>query len=317
MATLTPQQLRNINVFVETGIMNARRKVIPQWQHLATKATQSNITGLYAWLADLPTIGRKLTSGYNRTGVSAFAFTLESEEFGQIIEIKARDVRNDNSGVFKDLPGAFGTKIEEFPQANLFRLLKEGDQTTLDGKSILAFDGLSYFNDAHYVNGRNTADGTYDNKLATGALTTTTFGDAYAALSTMPNNKGDSLNLVPNKLIVPPQLRATAASILMADTITVGAYNPNSMQSLKAQGLPPVELVVAPELSGDSAIWYLAAVEGGMSPLIYQETVAPSILALTDPRDYNMVHDDLLMWICKLEAAFGFADPRRIVRCNG
>ena len=53
----------------------------------------------------------------------------------------------------------------------------------------------------------------------------------------------------------------------------------------------------------------------GRAPMIFQETEPISILALTDPRDPNMVNDDMLVWAAKGEAGFAFADPRCAIRC--
>ncbi len=315
MPTLTPSQIRSINTFVDTGIMSGRKSVVPNWGAAAKHVTQATGTGTYAWMYDIPNIVKKQLPGYARSGVGSASFQVYSEEQGLFLEIKARDVRDDNVGVYQDLPAALGRRIAEFPQRNVWRLFKEGDQTSFESRSITAHDGLSFFNDSHYTDGRSSAGGTYDNNLASTALSKTNFEVAYAALSNFPDSNGEIMGQKATHLIVPPQLAITGADILLAMTISTGGENTSSSSFMVKRGNPPVELVVVPELSGDSTTWYLSCMADGRAPMIFQETEPISILALTDPRDPNMVNDDMLVWAAKGEAGFAFADPRCAIRC--
>lgn len=315
MPTLTPAQIRSINTFVETEIMSGRKSVNQNWMAAAKKVTQANATGTYAWRNDIPNIVKKQLAGYSRSGVSSASFQVYSEEQGLFLEIKARDVRDDNVGVYKNLPAALGRRIEEFPQRNVWRLFKEGDQTTFENRSILAHDGLAFFHDSHLTDGRSSAGGTYDNNLTGTALSKANFEVAYAALANFPDNQGEILAQKATALIVPPQLAVTAADVLMAMTISTGGENTSSSSFMVKRGNPPVEVIVVPELSGDATTWYLTTTEQGRAPMIWQETAPITIIALTDPRDPNMVNDDLLVWAAKGESGFAFADPRCAIRC--
>jgi phage major head subunit gpT-like protein len=313
---LTPAEIRAFDVYVNTEIMAGRKRTVTNWEAIAKKTSPGNAVGIYGWNNSLPNILRKQASGYQRAGMSSNALTLTSDEVGLFIEIKARDVRDSNrSGMYQNIPGDLGQRMEQFPQRNLFRLFKEGDQSSFEGRSILAYDGLSFFNDNHLVNGRDSSDGTYDNNLTGTALTQTNLGVARAVLETMPDDRGESRNQRATHLIVPPQLSDAGAAILMADAITTGVFNPTSNQTLAARGKSKIELIEAPELAGDPTAWYLVSVEEGGAPMIWQETVALYIVSLIDPKDPNMVNDDTLVWAAKGESGFGFADPKRAIRC--
>jgi phage major head subunit gpT-like protein len=315
MPTLTPSQIRAINTFVDTGIMSGRRQVQPNWQAAAKKVSQSNGTGTYAWMNDIPNIVKKQLPGYARAGVSSSSFQVYSEEQGLFLEIAARDVRDDNVGVYQNLPAALGRRIEEFPQRNVWRLFKEGDQSTFESRSILAHDGLSFFNDSHLTDGRTSGGGTYDNSLASTALSKANFEVALAAMAVFPDQNGEVMNQKPTHLIVPPQLAVTGADILQAMTISTGGTNTSSAEYLRLRGQNPIELVIVPELSGDSTTWYLTCMSDERAPMIWQETEAISVISLTDPRDPNMVNDNMLVWAAKGESGFAFADPRCAIRC--
>lgn len=319
MPTLIDTKIRNLQVLVDSEIMNGRRMVRPNWEAVAVKKTQAQTTGLYAWMNDIPLIQRKTANGYVRSGVSTQAFTLSSEEQGLFLEMKKSDFRDaaasGDLGKITDMATAFGRRIEEFPQDGVFGLLKEGDQSTLNGRSILAYDGLSFFNDSHYTNGRSSAGGTYDNNLTSTALSATNFAAAEAALALLPDNRGKALNQPVTHLIVPPQLATTGADILYARTVSTGGVNSNSNAERAARGLAPVELVVAPELGGDATTWYVCSRSMGRAPIIYQETEPLMVIPLIEETMPHVLYDNLYIWACKGECVFGFGDPRTTIRC--
>ncbi len=315
MPALTPAQLRAINTFVDTGIMGGRRSVVPQWDSVAAKRTQGNALGTYAWMNDIPLIAQRQIGGYQKAGVSSQSFQITSKLQGLVLEISARDVRDDLIGVYQDLPGKLGQRMEQFPQDSLFNLFKEGDQTTYLGESILAYDGLAFFHDSHLTDGRSSAGGTYDNFLASTALTKANFEVACASLALFPDNRGVAMNQRPTHLIVPPQLGITGADILLAQTISTGGSNTSNAEYLAARGLPPIQLVVCPELSGDSTTWYLTCMGQGRAPMIWQETAPLMVIAQTSPDSPNMLNDDMLLWYAKGESGFAFGDPRCAIRC--
>lgn len=311
-------KIRAVNNFIDTEVMKRRRMNAGNWSAVAVKKTQGTAEGIYAWMNDIPLITRKQASGYTKASLSSQALKIISEEVGLFIEIKKQDIRDDKYGVFSDLAGDLARRMDEFPQDGVFGLLMEGDQTTYNGKSILAYDGLSFFNDAHYVNGRDTTGGTYDNKLATGALSPTTFATAEAALAVLPDNRGKALKQAATALIVPPQLAQTGAEILYARTVATGGENMASNENrARSRGLPPIELVVVPELANDAAVFYLASNSTGRAGIIWQETEALHLVPLIDPTMKHVIEDNLYVWAAVGESAFGFGDPRTIVRCNG
>lgn len=309
-------KVRAVNTFIDLGVMDARRMVIPNWHHAAIKKTEATSRGLYAWMNDVPVIGTKLASGYAKAGVSSQAFELYSEEQGMVIEIKKPDIRDDRYGVFGDLPGKLGRRIEEFPQDLIWDLFKEGDQTTYNSKSILSFDGLAFFHDSHLTNGRDSSGGTYDNLIGSTALTKANLEAMIATLAAIPDNQGKAMNQQANRLIVPPQLSITAADILMAMTISTGGQNMSANDQLAARGKSRIEIVEVPQLTGDPTVWYLASVTDGRAPMIWQETEALHITPLIAPTDLNVLRDNLYIWYVTGESGVGFADPRTVLRCT-
>lgn len=316
MSALTAAKIRNVNVFVDTQVQKARRDTPTTWQKVAVKKTQAVGKGLYAAMNDVPPVSRKGTAGYNFAKPASYVYELKSERVGTGLEMDADDVADDVFGVYEDKINLLGARIEQFPEFGVYELLKEGDQTTLDDRSIVWVDGLAFFHDSHKVNLYDTTKGTFDNLLTGTALSAANFVTAYAALMKMKDTEGKRMGLRPNRLIVPPDLFKTAADILYAVTVSTGGQNTLSNALLKAQGMPEVEIVVAADLADDSGIWYLAAVSDTAAPVVFQETEALKVIPKIDPTDDNVYHDDKLLWLAKGRAQFGWGDARRIIRCE-
>jgi phage major head subunit gpT-like protein len=312
---LTPSQLRAIETFVDLGIMGGRKSVVPNWGACAAKSSQTLSTGTYAWLNDIPVIVGKQGGGYSKAGVASSSYQITSELIGLFLEIAERDIRNDSVGVYGNLPGALGKRIEEFPQKNIWDRFKEGDQVTYSSKTWLSHDGLALFHDTHLTNGRDSSGGTYDNNLTGTALTKANFEVALAAMANLPDQQGEIMNQSVTHLIVPPQLQVTGADILLAQTISTGGQNTSGNDMLAMRGRPRIELVTVPELAGDATTWYLTSMADGGAPIIWQETVALHVIPLTAPTDRNVVEDDVYIWASKGESGFGIGDPRRAIRC--
>jgi len=289
--------------------------VKPTWNAVAALKKQDTATGLYAWMNDIPAIGRKQANGYVKAGVSTQSFSLLSEEQGLFISIKKQDLRDNNMDGVLDIAGAFGKRIEEFPQDLAYSLFKEGDQTTYNGRSNLAYDGLSFFNDSHLTNGRNTGGGTYDNNLTSTALTAANVAVAEAALGMLPDNTGKALNQPLTDVIVPPALAQTAADLFLSRTVSTGGENVNSPELRRARGLLPVNVHVVPEIGADTTTWYVVSKSNGRAPMIIQETEALHIIPLLDEDMEHVVNDNVYIWACKGEYAAGWGDPRCAIRC--
>jgi len=317
---LTPSQVRAVNTFVDTTVLAAQKSVKLNYEAFTQKVSQSVGRGLYAAMNDVSPILKKgqgaMGGGYALSDVASIVYELTSERFGSGLKISADDIADDLHGIYAPKAELLGRRMAQFPQLGAYELLKEGDQDTLNGRSILSVDGQSFFNDTKYLNLRDASGGTYDNKLAL-ALNTTNFKTVYAALAARVDQFGKPMNLQPNVLIVPPVLMTAAAEVVYSPTVSGGGWNIYGNEMLSKFGMAPINIIVAPELNGDDAIWYLAAVEGSQKPIIYQETEALRLINKVSDTDDNSFVDDELIWLVKGRMQFGFGDPRRIIRSEG
>ena len=83
----------------------------------------------------------------------------------------------------------------------------------MSGFNEKCYDGLSFFNTAHKV-----GDATYSNR-SNKKLSRESYMEGRSSIMSIKGDKGKSLKLVPDLLVVPPALEETARLILEADQI--------------------------------------------------------------------------------------------------
>ena len=158
-----------------------------------------------------------------------------------------------------------GAKAATAPDRTVFELLQAGF-------SEVCYDGKPFFSDEHLV-----GDKEYSN-MSTDKLTQESFIVARTAIMSFVGDKGKTLGLAPNVLLVPPALEMTARKILEADIV-------NSETNI-TKGLAKVEVVS--ELAGNPDAWYLLATNEPLKPMILQMRKKPKFTALTKDDDPNV-----------------------------
>ncbi len=122
---------------------------------------------------------------------------------------------------------------------------------------------------------------------------------------------GETLGLVPNTLIVPPQLEATARTILHAGTVVGSASAGGSMQNIW-QG--SANLVVEPRLAAQPTQWYLAALDMPFKPFIFQTRREVELTSMDRMEDQNVFFKDEYLYGVSYRGAAGYGLPFMIVK---
>jgi phage major head subunit gpT-like protein len=310
----TPAKIRQVDAEVRTRVEAGRKKTATNHQLVARKVTGGVGRGLYAAMDDIPHIQERNQSGYKTAEPGATVYEINSADVGLILKMKKNHVKDDMWGVYGPKSQTLGQRIAQFPDRGLFRLLKEGDQTTMNGKPIKWVDNLAFFSTAHLVNPNDESKGTFSNKKTSQALSAENLAESIQLFLELPDTEGEKIDLFPNRLIVPPALEYTAATLLQARTVSTGGDNMLSNEALAARRRNRIELVVSAELSGDDGIWYLAYQEGDIAPMVYQETDPLIIIPKIADTDDNVVYEKEYHWVVEGRAAFGWGDPRLILR---
>lgn len=236
--------------------------------------------------------------------------------------------------------GDIGSYMAYWPQKQLASLIKNGETV-----GNTAYDGLTFFNNAHLVNGLNSDQGTFANLFTSTAGSTPStdpndagypgacpingvaadvalanLGKAIAYIKSirMPNGE-DPRFLNPVALVVPPALQTVAVQITNAKFLAQAASSGGGSGDVEAviQSFGFSQPVIADELASDSTSYYIACEEMGASQLgafVYVDREPFKITYYTGQGggtgvDAILNRADELEWHCKGRNVAGYGHP--------
>lgn len=256
--------LRGIYVGYNTIFNKAFAQYTPLYKEIAMETPSTTDAETYAWLGDLPGM-REWIGDREVQNLSASDYTIKNKPFEGTIGIPREAVEDDKIGLYNPNVEMLAKRAAENPDKLVFRLLK-------DGFTAACYDGKPFFSDAHPVGGSAVSN------LGHAELSMDAYIAARVAIMSMKDSKGTPLNLVPDKLVVPPALEAKARDILVADYIN---GTKNTMQGT-------AKPVVVPLLAGADKAWYLLCTTLPVKPLIHQTRKAPKFVSKTSETDDNV-----------------------------
>lgn len=245
----------------------------PQIAELVPSNTEQNI---YPLLAELPGMREWLGPRIIRN-LQAVDYTLKNKDFERTYSLPKNKIADDQYGVYRNHPKYAGWAVAKWPDQMLARTIKANPTSV---------DGLSFFNANHLTNLVDTNDGVQSNSYGL-ALTANNYATVRAGMMGLYKPGGDPLGIMPNLLVVPPQLEYTARTILNADFIaapTIGNLTGNvgaTTNVLKGSA----DLLVIPELADDPTAWYLLDVTRPVMPFLFQLRQAAEFVWRNRPDD--------------------------------
>lgn len=254
---------------------------------------------IYAWMHELPTV-RKWAKGSarkaNRLGANAYRLT--NEKYEGTVVVEREKVEDDRLGIYMPMFDSLGRQVAKWPDREIAKLIHANS---------VCWDGLSFFNTAHVVDPNGDTSITYANDFTTEALTQANFETAYARFASIPSENGEPMGLQPNAIIVPPQLRAKALSIVKAGVIAVTQGSGAAAVTNVNQDL--VRVVVIPELASQPTRWHLACTDQGIMPVVFQKREIGSLVARFRDDDPQVFDLDEYIYGVRMRAAFGWSLP--------
>jgi phage major head subunit gpT-like protein len=199
------------------------------------------------------------------------SFTLENKTFENSIAVPKEKFEDDKYGIFA------GSKIDALAQ----RAAKWPDELVaplmLNGASNLTYDGQGFFSANHPIDPDDASKGVQSNYYSSGkALTPANFDAVRAAMMNLIDSDGQVIGIMPDTLIVPPQLEGTARRIVEGENIVQGNSNTNESNVYKGMA----KVLVIPEISSQPTAWYLAQLDVEADrPFIFQQRKAPVFVA--------------------------------------
>lgn len=250
-------------------------KTEPKLVELATTVPSNTRTNTYGWMGRLLKM-RKWDGPRVIQNLNTHAYQLENEPYELTVGVDRDDIEDDQLGVYNPLFEELGRNSKKWPD----QVLKTALQA---GTTNLGFDGVAFFASTHPLN----AAGNQSNNFTSTALNAANFASTRAAMMAYTGEDGEPLGVMPDTLIVPPQLGDTALSIV---TATVGSAGATNIQQGQAK------VVIVPELANAGTTWYLADNSNAIKGMVWQLRKAPEFVAKTELTDDNVFFQKQFVW---------------------
>lgn len=235
-------------------------RATPLWQQVAMFVPSTGASQDYPWLGAAPA----LTEWIDERAIGnikAYKWTVVNKDWANDVGVKRNDIMYDNIGVYKPLIENIGFQAKNHPDTTIFDLFYTGFNTD-------CYDGQYFFDSDH-----PRLDGlAAQSNLGSVVLTADNYGAGRSSMMQITNDRGEYLDIIPNLLVVPPQLEGTARDILLSERTSSGATN---------KWKDTADLLVVPRLSANATSWYLLDTIKPVKPFIFQQSKKPELVSLT------------------------------------
>lgn len=256
----------------------------PLYEKIATVVPSATKSEEYGWLGSFPRL-RKWIGDRVINSLAAHGYTIKNESWEATVEVNRDDIEDDTYGVYTPMVKELGRSAATHPDEIVFGLLAKGFTET-------CYDGQYFFDTDH-----RDEDGPIQSNKGTRALAEESYADARAQMMSLQDAKGTPLGIVPNLLVVPPQLEKMARKILFADEID---GTTNTMKDT-------AELLVVPWLAANPTAWFLFDTSRAIKPLIFQQRKKPEFVSMDSSTDQNVFMKKQFLYgvDCRDNAGFG------------
>jgi len=256
----------------------------PWWEKLATKHESKSSQNVYAWSSRVPQL-RKWIGERAIRSIAAYSQTVVNDAYELTTDISRPDYEDDMYGVFTYGIEDLARAAKKWPDTMLVNVLRNGSST-------LSWDGANFFSATHPKDAFNPQlTGNQQNYWSTGtALTFDNYQTVRATMMSYVGEDGLPLGVIPDLLVVPPQLEVTARLICEAESVapqTLGAITQAGANTNVLRN--SAKVLVIPELAVDATKWYLldtGSISGrSIKPFLYQVRKEPQLVTINNPSE--------------------------------
>lgn len=254
---------QHLLVTARTGFLETVASPDPAYARIAT------VLNMGSKSVDLVDLGAAPMPTRNKGRMSVRDFierklTITPLDWDITVGVSYNAVKDDQTGALERKVRNAGSNFQRHIAQQAFKALNDGDATTNYGA---AYDGLSFYNDAHLDTGAEYTTG-QDNKYAL-PLSIDNFETVRVAARGFRDDQGEFINYNYNLLVVPPTLERVGRNI-------VG--NPQAYDTANREINPyagVTDLIVHPNL--DSTAWVLVAADEAVKPIIIAIREQPNL----------------------------------------
>lgn len=269
------ESLRGLNVSFSTAFNREFENTETHYQRFATTVPSSTSETNYKWLGQIPQM-REWIGEREIQKMSSYEYVIKNRKFESTVSVPRDDIEDDQYGIYVPYFSSLGQTAAQHPDELCFTALKDGfTEKCYDGKPFFAADHPS-------GEGGKTAASNLSHKK----LTAESYLEGRTAMMSLCGDRGKSLGLVPDLLVVSPADEKAGRLILNAD------YIEGTTNVLKGTA----ELLVAPELADKPGMWFLMCTKKFLKPVIFQKRREIKLTAKNRDTDENVFLRDEYIW---------------------
>lgn len=276
--------LHGLAVSYSTAYNKSFEATQSNYQKIATTVPSTTGEQDYKWLGQMPRM-KEWIGEREVQSLAAYDYSIKNKPFEMTIGVPRDDIEDDKYGVYTPLFSNMGEAAALHPDELTFDAL-------MNGFTAKCYDGKAFFAADHKMGGV-----TYSN-LGTQELSMESYKAARASIMSIRGDKGKSLKLVPDLLVVSPAKEEEARTILEAELINGTS---NIMKGT-------AKLLVEPELAEHPEYWFLLCTNRFLKPIIYQERKKIKFTSFTKDTDENVFMNNQFIYGAdgRSNAGYGF-----------
>ncbi len=217
-----------------------------------------------------------------------FAQLIENKHYELSMEVNADDVADDDLAGYFMTSMALGERANEHPDVLLAQLLQ-------GATGILGYDGQNFFDTDHPTDARNQSGAAQSNLAASGrALTAANWEFVVTTMAGWKAGPGGGqlIGSVPNAVIVPRQLEATARRIFESDTLANAGATVMETNIYKGAA----KVIVFDLLNNQPTTWYAVDLRSMLKPFIIVKREAAKFVMMNRPNDRMMFENNKIQF---------------------
>ena len=266
------------------------------WQRIATVVPSTADTEDYAWLGSAPAM-REFKDERLPAGLLEHGYSIRNKTWEASIAVERAALEDERYGQIKLRIQGLAREARRHQDELVFTVLR-------NGFGGACYDS-QYFFDTDHSEGES---GTQSNK-GTSALSAASLQSAISAMMKFNDDRGRPMGIIPDLLVVPPDLQWTAMELLnsayypelVGQTSGTGGTQKLATNVLKGR----LDLVVSPYLT-DTNDWFLLCTKAPVKPVIFQSRVPVEFAALEGSSEKGFMRDEYLYGVrARYNAGYG------------
>lgn len=280
--SLSPALLDAAYVSFDTIFQSVFTDTKTFYQDVASEISSSTATTRHFFMDRLPAM-REWLGERIINNMIVRAQELPNKIYENTIRVKRTDLEDDLLGIYAPLFSELARSAKLWPDQLVADLIK-------NAANVKSYDQQNFFDANHPVNPEGSAE-VQSNLFPATPLTADNLAMVRAVIMAYKTRDNVPMELVPNLLVVPPQLEYAARKILFGELIgsavPLGAAgNGAAAPTNILRGV--MDLLVLPRLADRPNEWYCLITNRAIKPFIFQKRLAPEFTFLNRPEDSNV-----------------------------